>query len=253
MLKLLLALALLTSQAVALTIVGDTTLTAPYSRTDEVRVTGSVTLATPGHYSAAEWRVTGNIKFSAPGTYTVTAVSGGIYTTGNVVGPASGQVTVTVYYASEIQTTGTVSTNITVIDGPNQPLQTGSNSSAPLVNISTRATLAAGQILNPGFVVGGTTPRRVLIRAIGPELARYGVTNSAPSTTLTIFSGQTQIATNSGWGGGASLSAAFSATGAFGLPTDSKDSAIMLTLNPGSYTATITGTGEVLAEVYFVD
>lgn len=123
---------------------------------------------------------------------------------------------------------------------------------APLVNISTRATLAAGQILNPGFVVGGSVPRRVLIRAIGPALGAFGVGNALAAPVLTVFSGQTQIGQAAGWG--AELAAVFSAVGAFALPAGSRDAALVLTLAPGSYTAQIGGgAGEVLAEVYFVD
>jgi hypothetical protein len=125
----------------------------------------------------------------------------------------------------------------------------------PLVNLSTRASLTAGQILTSGFYVAGTTPRRVLIRGVGPQLANYSVTNPMPDPVLTVFSGQTQIGTNAGWDSSATLSNIFVATGAFALPPNSKDAALVLTLSPGSYTAQVRGNtaGEVLLEVYFVD
>ena len=127
---------------------------------------------------------------------------------------------------------------------------------APLVNISTRATLGVGQVLNPGFVVGGTVPRRVLVRAVGPTLGTaFGVQGSMADPSLAIFRGSAQIASNNDWGGGAALSAVFGSVGAFGLPVASLDAALVLTLAPGPYTAQVTGTaaGQVIVEVYFVD
>lgn len=124
----------------------------------------------------------------------------------------------------------------------------------PLLNISARATLSAGQVLNPGFVVGGTIARRILVRAIGPTLGAFGVPGAMANPKLTVFSGQTQVATNSGWGGTAELAAAFTSVGAFALPTTSSDAALLLTLAPGSYTAVVSGgAGEVLVEIYSVD
>ena len=125
----------------------------------------------------------------------------------------------------------------------------------PLVNISTRATLGAGQVLNPGFVVGGTTSRRVLIRAVGPTLTRFGVTGVMADPALAVFRGATQIAANNNWGGSATLVNTFAAVSAFALPLDSLDAALLLTLAPGAYTAQVqgTGAGEVIVEVYFVD
>lgn len=125
----------------------------------------------------------------------------------------------------------------------------------PLVNISTRVVLGAGQVLNPGFVVGGTIPRRVLIRAIGPTLTRFGVTGVMADPSLAVFRGTTQIAANNDWGGGAAVAAVFAQVAAFALPLDSLDAALVLTLAPGGYTAQVrgTGAGEVIVEVYLVD
>jgi hypothetical protein len=75
---------------------------------------------------------------------------------------------------------------------------------------------------------------------------------------ITVFSGSTELDSNSSWGTGAStaaqLSAAFSQVGAFPLPAGSKDAALLLTLQPGAYTVEVTslsnGTGVALVEVY---
>lgn len=128
--------------------------------------------------------------------------------------------------------------------------------SPPLINISTRATLGANQVLNPGFVVGGVVSRRVLVRAVGPTLGTaFFVSGSMADPSLAVFRGQTQIAVNNDWGGGAALTAVFASVGAFALPVSSLDSVLLLTLAPGSYTAQVrgTGAGEVIVEVYFVD
>jgi hypothetical protein len=129
------------------------------------------------------------------------------------------------------------------------------NSSAPLSNLSTRLTLAPGQTATVGFVVVGFMPRRVLVRVIGPSLAQFGVSNAATNPVLTVFRNATQRGANSGWGGPASVAAVFSAVGAFALPAASRDSALVLTLEAGDYTAQARADsgGEVLVEVYFVD
>jgi hypothetical protein len=125
----------------------------------------------------------------------------------------------------------------------------------PLVNLSVRTTLVAGQPAIAGFVVSGTTPRRVLVRAVGPTLAQFGSTNFAANPSLAVFKGSGQIATNNGWGGDASLAAVFASVGAFALPATSRDCALVLTLDPGDYTAQVRGDGgtEVLTEVYLID
>jgi hypothetical protein len=130
-------------------------------------------------------------------------------------------------------------------------------SGPPLVNISTRAALPAGQILTAGFVVGGNVSRRVLVRAVGPTLATLGVPGAMANPSVSVFRGATQIqnATNDDWGGGAALTAIFASVGAFALPVASLDAALVLTLAPGNYSAQVrgTGAGEVIVEIYFVD
>jgi hypothetical protein len=126
---------------------------------------------------------------------------------------------------------------------------------APVANISTRVVLAAGQILNPGFVVGGTVARRVLIRAVGPTLqTAFNVSGVLATPSVAVFAGANQIAQNAGWGGTSVLVNAFVSVGAFALPATSRDAALLLTLNPGNYTAQVGGgAGDVLLEIYFVD
>jgi hypothetical protein len=131
-------------------------------------------------------------------------------------------------------------------------------SSPRLVNLSARVTVGTGgNILIAGFVIGGSTSETVLIRASGPALVPFGVAGTLPDPALKLFSGSTVLAANSGWGGDPNVSAAAASVGAFtwGSPT-SNDSAILVTLPPGAYTAEVAGasndTGIALVEVYEV-
>ena len=128
-----------------------------------------------------------------------------------------------------------------------------------LVNVSARATVGTdASVLIAGFVIGGSTSKTVLIRASGPALDPFGVTDTLSDPELQLFNAATTggpIAVNDDWGGDPQVVAAASAVGAFAWtdPT-SADSALLVTLAPGAYTAEITGignaTGVALIEVY---
>ena len=69
-----------------------------------------------------------------------------------------------------------------------------------LVNASTLAPVGTGAgVLIPGFVVGGTGKLRLLLRAIGPSLAGFGVTGTLANPTVTLYRGQQAVATNDDW------------------------------------------------------
>lgn len=125
-----------------------------------------------------------------------------------------------------------------------------------LVNVSVRKQIDANGTLTAGFVVGGNTARTVLVRAIGPGLAAFGVTGTMADPQLGLFSGSNQVAANDNWGGDPQLTAAAGAVGAFGIAdTASKDAILLITLAPGSYTAEVRGAGGgggALVEVYEV-
>jgi sugar lactone lactonase YvrE len=129
-----------------------------------------------------------------------------------------------------------------------------------LINLSCLEQVAAGGILSAGFVIGGTTSEQVLIRASGPTLADapFNLHGTIPDPRLTLFNSSSEVlATNTGWNGNASITAANTATGAFQfINTTSKDSAIILTLQPGAYTVQVTSVtgiaGVALIEVYEV-
>lgn len=129
------------------------------------------------------------------------------------------------------------------------------DTSEQLVNISSRALVTPTASLTAGFVIGGNGPMTVLIRGVGPALSGYGISNPLPNTSLTLYSGQTAIQTNSGWGSSTSLSDMFTKVGAFSLPNGSADSALVVTLQPGAYSTSVTSadgtsSGVALVEVY---
>jgi sugar lactone lactonase YvrE len=139
-------------------------------------------------------------------------------------------------------------------------LPTPSDPSVRFINISTRSYVGTGgDILIGGFIIGGTTPKTVLIRANGPALASQGIaaTDVLADPVLTLFSGSTTIATNDNWGDDPSNAAAVAQanqTYNTNWPSNSKDAALVMTLAPGGYTAQVSGknntTGIALIEVF---
>ncbi len=125
-----------------------------------------------------------------------------------------------------------------------------------LVNLSARSQVGTGDdILIAGFVLSGTGTKRLLIRAVGPGLAAFGVQGTLVDPTLKVVSGSSVVASNDNWD--PTLAATFAQVGAFPLPPDSKDAAIVVTLAAGaSYTVQVSGmnngTGEAIIEVYEV-
>jgi sugar lactone lactonase YvrE len=129
-----------------------------------------------------------------------------------------------------------------------------------LYNISTRANVGVGaNALVAGFVIAGPSSETVLIRGVGPTLGNspFNLTGvlARPSIIVQNASG-TSLGTNSGWGGTPTLSQIFTSVGAFTLPTTSLDAALVITLAPGAYTATLTGVGSTtgigILEIYEV-
>jgi hypothetical protein len=129
-----------------------------------------------------------------------------------------------------------------------------------LTNVSVLKETSSG--LTAGFIVRGEGTKSVLIRAIGPSLAAFGVSGWLADPRLELFEGARSIATNDNWGGATSpaaaeWNAAFGELGAFALAnTASRDSALLVTLQPGNYTVQVRSTdttaGVALVEVYEV-
>ena len=125
---------------------------------------------------------------------------------------------------------------------------------ARLFNISTRGPVNTGDnVMIGGFIISGSAPKSVLIRARGPSLAQFGVPNVLANPQLQLFRGQTSIGFNDNWGD-VPNPAAIQATGF--APESPQESAILATLAPGGYTAIVSGvgntTGIAIVEVFEV-
>lgn len=125
-------------------------------------------------------------------------------------------------------------------------------------NLSVRAFAGSdADTLIVGVFVQGTVPKRLLIRAVGPGLTAFGVEGALAQPQLAVFSGSTEIVRNLGWStspDSAAIVRAAADTGAFPLTAGSADSAVLINLAPGAYTAQVSGvggaTGVALVEVY---
>jgi hypothetical protein len=128
--------------------------------------------------------------------------------------------------------------------------------SAKLVNLSVRAYIGNGNdVPNVGFVIAGTTSKRVLIRAVGPTLSTFAVSDAISDPQIELFKGSTRIDLNDNWGGSAAISTLFGQVGAFALSdVGSRDAVLSVALEPGAYTVVVSGangtTGIGLVELY---
>lgn len=151
---------------------------------------------------------------------------------------------------------------------PSQAVILGVGPTDRLLNLSTRAVIGPGgdQALTTGFVVAAaaTSGKKLILRAIGPSLALFGVTNALRQPVLRIYDGNGRLYEN-GFAypamiGGPTyetdLADSLAKTGAFPIPNGTRDVVEMKPFLPGSYTATVTSgdgsTGTVLLEIYEV-
>jgi uncharacterized delta-60 repeat protein len=122
------------------------------------------------------------------------------------------------------------------------------------VNLSTRMRVQTGDNVGiGGFIITGTAPKHVLLRAIGPSLAQFGVPNVLADPVLELHGpGAFVTITNDNWRDEPAQEAAILATGI--PPTNNFEAAIDVTLNPGAYTAVVKGnqdtSGVALFEIY---
>ena len=131
---------------------------------------------------------------------------------------------------------------------------------ATLGNISTRLQVGTNErVMIAGFIVQGTSPKRVLIRAAGPSLTQFGVPNALANPRLELHDSASTIGTNDNWQttqiGGVITGDQVAEIQASGLaPIDPVESAVIATLSPGAYTAIVegvdAGTGVGIVEVY---
>ena len=119
----------------------------------------------------------------------------------------------------------------------------GLGATSKLANISTRGFVDTGDnVMIGGFIVGGSAANqtRIVVRAIGPSLSRFGITNALQDPTLSLYdSNGNVLGTNDNWQDGHQPEVV-----AAGLaPTDDRESALFQSLSPGAYTAIVSGNG----------
>jgi hypothetical protein len=120
------------------------------------------------------------------------------------------------------------------------------------INLSTRMRVQTGDNVGiGGFIIAGNAPKKVLVRAIGPSLNRFGITDPLADPVLELHGpGAFATITNNNWRD--TQENEIQATGI--PPSNDFESAILVTLTPGAYTAIAQGngnaTGVALVEVY---
>jgi hypothetical protein len=126
-----------------------------------------------------------------------------------------------------------------------------------LINLSSRGRLdsnGGAETLIAGFVLGGKNPKRMLLRAVGPSLGRFGVQNALRNPRLQLFDHTGQvIAQNDDWENAILIDSVGDLVGAFKLDRNSMDSSLLATLDPGVYSAQVHssgGNGVALVEIY---
>jgi N-acetylneuraminic acid mutarotase len=203
--------------------------------------TGSLTTARVGH--TATLLPTGKVLL-AGGT------NGGVLASAELYDPASGAWT-----ATGSLTTARVGHTATLLSNGNVLFAGGVHDtgvlasaelydpvspSAQLLNVATRLKVLNGDnVLIGGFIITGTEPKKVLILGIGPSLSQF-FSGSLADPTLELYQGNTLLQMNDDWK--TDQQAEVEATGA--QPSNDLESAIVRTLDPGSYTAILRGKGD---------
>jgi hypothetical protein len=102
--------------------------------------------------------------------------------------------------------------------------------------------LTGNDVMIGGFVVAGSAPKQVAIVGTGPSLSAFGIANPLADPTLTLVrsSDQAVLASNDNW---QSASNAAALANAGFAPSNAAEAAILVTLDPGAYTAILSGVG----------
>ena len=226
-----------TSNAVTLTVTGGVTAptitTQPSASAVSVGSAVSFTVVASGTSPLTyDWKKDGtSISGATNATYTIASAAtrdAGSYTV--VVSNSAGSVT-------------SMAASLTV---------TATSTTAPrLSNLSVRTALTANQIVIVGFTMSGGS-KRVLLRAVGPTLAAFGVPDVMANPMLDLYAGATKVDSNDNWGGSAALSASFQSVGAFSYAASTSLDAALVTTIEGGRTLQVSGpaAGTVLVEGY---
>jgi T5SS/PEP-CTERM-associated repeat protein/autotransporter-associated beta strand protein len=150
--------------------------------------------------------------------------------------------------ATNSTATGSATLTITISAPPPTPGLVG--------NVSTRLSVGTGDdALFEGFIIQGPagSSKKIIVRALGPFLANFNITDFLPNPTLDIFEGSTRVAMNNDWRttqiGGLVTADQSQEIATSGLaPSDELESAIIANLAPGSYTAVVRGLGNTVGQ-----
>ena len=214
-------------------------------------VISSATTATAARSAFLSYQITAT---NNPTSYGATGLPVGL-TVNNNTGVISGTPTATGAFIAAINANNAAGSGqadlVLTIDPvfgalPGQP--------SNLLNISTRLNVLDGDnVLIGGFIVTGTDPKQVLVRGIGPSLEAFGIDGALADPVLELHLADGSVVTNDNWK--ATQQSAIAATGL--APTDDLESAILVTLDPGLYSAVLRGsnggTGVGLVEAYDLD
>ena len=141
--------------------------------------------------------------------------------------------------------------------GGGQVFRISAIASQPL-NISVRSRVGTGSdVMISGFINTGTAPKKVIVRALGPSLQQFGITDVLPDPVLELHGGDgSLITTNNNWKDNTAQQQQEITANQL-APSSDLESVIISTLQPGTYTAIIRGqnnaTGVGLVEIYDVD
>jgi cytochrome c peroxidase len=247
------------------TLAGTVTASATTNFSGTRAANSGATQALAGFYQAgaSNTAATALTIVSATGQAFVLVQSGGAFDGATGTATAAGQISVTTARSTITETIAVDSDTITGSStGALNAAFSGAKDTAVvrqrLVNISARARVATGDsVAIVGFVIAGEDAKPVLIRAVGPTLAGFGVAGALAAPKLDVLRGNILVATNSGVSrasNSAAITAAARQAGAFALGNSGADAAIVTTLQPGNYTAqvsSLTGAlGVALVEVY---
>ena len=151
-------------------------------------------------------------------------------------------------YTAQINSAGTGAALVEVYDAA------PANRNLGLVNLSARTVLAADDVLIAGFVLTGTGNRAVLIRAVGPALAAFGLSGVLADPRIELHGSSGKLYENDNWT--TEIEPVAIRVGAFPLSAGGRDAALLVSLAPGSYSVQVRGaagaTGVVLVELYDV-
>ncbi len=158
--------------------------------------------------------------------------------------------------SSDIAATSPEGINLDVIGYDLSP-----GASSNLGNISTRSLVQTGEhVMIGGFIVQGSGPKRVIIRAIGLELTQHGIADALANPRLELHNGTgALIGSNDNWqttilGGIITSNQVSDIQNSGHAPTAASESAIIANLQPGNYTAIVSGVnntaGVALVEAY---